>query len=64
MATKEKWVTVNGRHVQVKDGKLSMSSKSKTVKTDGKTKKVEITKQKIDEVNKFKQKEVKKKGSK
>lgn len=54
----DKWVTVNGKHVQVKDGKLSLKSKSKTAKTDGK-KKVEITKQKIDETNKFKQKEKK-----
>ena len=55
MAEKEKWVTVNGRHVQVKDGKLALNNK----KSNTKTTKKEGYKSKIDESNKFKQKEVK-----
>lgn len=52
----EKWVTVNGRHVQVKDGKLDLKNKKSTTT---KTTKKEGYKSKIDESNKFKQKEVK-----
>ncbi len=62
----DKWVTVNGRHVQVKDGKLSINSKSKTVKksdnSDNKITKHKGYKSKVDQTNNFSQKEVKKKG--
>ena len=62
MAEKEKWVTVNGRHVQVKDGKLSLNSKSSTAKKSDSTTKHKGYKSKLDQTNNFSQKEVKKKG--